>query len=63
MYPSMTLKQYAKFNFLRLVAAYLEAKKHIGTPEGNAAFIALSLQVHAAKGNVPKRMWPMVNKP
>lgn len=26
------------------------------------AFVALSIQLHAAKGAVPKRYWPLVTK-
>ena len=58
----MTLKQYHRQRFYRLVEAYREAKKHMGTPAGREAFILLSVQVHAAKANVPKRLWPMVNR-
>ena len=53
----MTLKQYAKYRFWRLVEQYNEAKKHMDTQEGREAFILLSVQLHIAKGGVPKSMW------
>lgn len=58
----MTLKQYHRARFLRLIEAYRVAKKQISTPEGKNAFIVLSVQIHAAKANVPKSWWPMVNR-
>jgi hypothetical protein len=58
----MTLKQYGKHRFLRLLSMYGEAKKHIGSEEGNAAFVALSVQIHAAKAEVPRSWWPMINR-
>lgn len=54
---SMTLKQYARYRFIRLCEAYAVAKQHIDTPEGRAAFVALSVQIHMAKAHVPKYMW------
>lgn len=42
----MTLKQFAIANFFKTLEAYREAT---------------SAQIHAAKGNVPKRFWPLVN--
>jgi len=60
--PGMTLKQYARFRFFKLLEAYREAKRNIGTPEGKQAFIVLSVQLHIAKGSVPKRLWPLINK-
>lgn len=53
----MTLKQYAKFRFFRLIKLYREAKKNIHTEEGKAAFLVLSVQLHSAKGTVPKYLW------
>jgi hypothetical protein len=58
----MTIKQYHKYRFWRLVDLYREAKKNIATPEGKEAFILLSVQLHIAKGRVPKRYWPFINK-
>lgn len=58
----MTMKQFHRYRFLRLLDAYREAKRHIDTPEGKDAFIVLSVQIHAAKAHVPKSWWPMVNK-
>jgi hypothetical protein len=58
----MTLKQYHLSRFLRLCEEYREAKKHMDTDEGRTAFVVLSLQIHAAKGQVSKRWWSMVNK-
>lgn len=59
----MTLKQYAKHRFYRLCGEYKALKaRGLKTNEDKAAFIALSVQIHAAKADVPKRMWPMVNR-
>ena len=56
-HTGMTLKQYARFRFFKLIEAYQEAKKHLDTPEGKQAFIVLSVQLHIAKGQVPKHLW------
>jgi len=53
----MTLKQYARDRFFRLCEAYQEAKQKMDTQEGREAFIILSIQLHAAKGTVPKSLW------
>jgi hypothetical protein len=53
----MTLKQYHKARYLRLVEKYQESKDHLHTAAGRAAFILLSVQVHAAKAHVPKSWW------
>lgn len=58
----MTLKQYHRWQFFRLLDAYAEAKKAMHTEEGRAAFVVLSVQIHAAKANVPKSYWPLVNR-
>lgn len=58
----MTMKQYHRVRFFRLCAAYKEAKKNIHTEAGRAEFIILSVQIHAAKAHVPKRLWSYVNK-
>ena len=62
MTQGMTLKQTHRTHFLRLCEARREAMNHLGTTEGSAAFVALSVAVHAAKADVPKRMWPLVNR-
>ena len=54
---SMTLKQHARYTFFRICDAYREAKKHMDTQEGRDAFIVLSVQLHIAKGTVPKSLW------
>lgn len=61
MQQGMTLKQYRRRRFYDLLDAYLEAQRNIDTPEGRIAFIALSVQLHSAKGDVPKRLWPLIN--
>ena len=58
----MTLKQHTRFIFLKLVEQYREAKKHLDTKRGKQQFIVLSVQIHIAKGQVPKSLWPLVNK-
>ncbi len=60
---SMTLREYHNFRFYRLLDLYREAKKARDTPEGRQAFLPLSLRIHVAKAHVPKRLWPLVNKP
>lgn len=59
----MTLKQCHRARFHRLCTAYQEARQHVATPEGARAFVVLSVQIHAAKAHVPKRLWPLVNRP
>lgn len=61
-HSGMTLKQYDKWRFLQLVNLYRTTKQHVDTPEGREAFILLSIQIHIAKGRVPKRYWPLINK-
>ena len=58
----MTLKKLALRRFFDLIEALKEAKLHIDTPEGKHAFVLLSVQVHAAKADVPKRLWTLVNR-
>lgn len=58
----MTLKQYHRERFYRLCAEYRQAKAQLDTAEGKQAFVLLSLQIHAAKAHVPKRLWSLVNK-
>ena len=58
----MTIKEWWKHRFFKLIDEYREAKKNLDTPEGKQAFVALSLAIHVAKGHVPKRLWSMVNK-
>lgn len=53
----MTLKQYARFRFFRLCDALQEAKRKMDTEEGKTAFIVLSVQLHAAKAGVSKKLW------
>ena len=53
----MTLKQAAKYRFLKLCEAYHKAAKALDTEEGKAAFLVLSVQIHIAKGSVPKSYW------
>lgn len=50
----MTLKQFAIHRAFRLAELYNIAKQHMDTCEGRAAFIVLSVQIHAALGNVPR---------
>jgi len=59
---SATIPQYHRLRFLRLVDEYARASKTLDTTEGRRAFVLLSVQVHIAKGDVPKRMWPLVNR-
>ena len=58
----MTLKQYNLHRFLDLCEAYRQAKSQLHTDEGRRQFIVLSVQIHAAKAGVPKRLWPLVNR-
>lgn len=52
----------AKQHFLRLYALHHEAKKRLDTKGGKQAFVALSLQLHAVKNNVPKSWWRMARR-
>ena len=59
----MTLKNYAKHRFLQLCDRYRKLKATgLQTQEQKNEFIALSLEIHAAKGEVPKRYWKYANK-
>lgn len=49
----MTLKQFKRERFLKLAAEY----RAIDPLADQARFVALSVVLHAAKGDVPKRMW------
>ena len=56
----MTLKQFALHRFLKLIEQYKEVKRRgLKTDMDRAAFIVLSVQIHAAKGDVPKSWWPI----
>ena len=54
----MTLKQMARRRFFELIDALREAKEQKDT----RAFIVLSVQLHQAKADVPKRLWPLANR-
>jgi hypothetical protein len=59
----MTLKQAARRKYLELCLAFRELKKKgIKTNDDRLAFLSLSIQIHAAKADVPKRLWPQANK-
>lgn len=59
----MTLKQAARHRYIDLCSEYRALKaKGIHTDEDKTAFVRLSIQIHAAKGDVPKRLWSLANK-
>lgn len=59
----MTLKQMNRRAFYVALENYRKALQlGVTTPKGRRAIIAASLDVHAAKGGVAKRYWPMVNR-
>jgi hypothetical protein len=58
----MTLKAFARHRFFKLLTAYRAAREQLHTAEGKRAFVVLSVQIHAAKAQVPKRLWPLVNR-
>jgi hypothetical protein len=58
----MTFKQAAKARYFDLIAEYHAVKKNLSTPEAREKFVGLSVAIHAAKGEVPKRYWPLINK-
>jgi len=63
MIRSMILKQHARFHFFQLLNQYRAIKKSgLRTVEDKQAFLLLSLQIHIAKGQVPKYLWSLVNK-
>jgi hypothetical protein len=39
-----------------------QAAREIDTEDGKQRFLILSVQIHAAKSRVPKRLWSLVNK-
>ena len=64
MIRSMTLKQHARWRFFKLIDMYRAIKKSgLKTVEDKQAFLLFSLQIHIAKGQVPKYLWPLVNRP
>lgn len=54
----MTMKQHHVAQFWKTLEAYKLALESGDT----RAIIVTSLAIHQAKGNVPKRLWPLVNK-
>ena len=59
----MTLREHAKSHFFRVCNEIREVvRNHMQTDEGKKAFIILSVRLHAAKGGVPKYLWPWANK-
>lgn len=57
----MTLKQADKARFKQLATEYNELKKNM-TEKNKRRFVLLSVQLHAVKGRVPKRMHSLINK-
>jgi hypothetical protein len=55
----MTLKQFAKKEFFDALQAYKDVMAAPRCPEWNMAFVAVSVRLHAAKGGVPKSLWPL----
>ena len=58
----MTKKQAAKQRFMDLLRKYRKAVNHLETPAERAEFAEIAVLLHAAKGHVPKRLWPLVGK-
>lgn len=57
----MTMKQYKGRVFLDLVEQYRRLKANLsGAAPG--AFASVSVRLHAAKGDVPKRWHSMINR-
>jgi len=58
---SGTLKQINRDRFLDVCSKYhtvrMDLEKVAPHPESTTLFIMLSLQLHAAKGDVPKNIW------
>lgn len=54
----MTLKQFAMAKFWKTLETYKLALESGDT----RAIVLTSLAIHQAKGGVPKRLWPLVNK-
>ena len=58
MITGMTNKQFALARFWRALEAY-----KVALQSGDShAIVATSLAIHAAKGGVPKRLWPLVGR-
>lgn len=58
----LTLKQFARRRFFALLEAYRAAREQLETEAGKRAFVVLSVQIHASKAQVPKRLWPLINR-
>lgn len=58
MQTGMTLRQFAVTHFYKTLAQYKAALESGDT----RAIVLTSLKIHAAKSNVPKRLWPLVNR-
>ena len=54
----MTVKEFALKHFYDLLEEYRTCDPFQDTTR----FVALSVALHAAKGSVPKALWPMVNR-
>lgn len=59
--PGMTIKQFRRAEFRRLLEAYREARSQINTMDGRKSFVILSVQLHAAKANVPRSWRQLIN--
>jgi len=58
MATGITLKQLARQEFF----AALEAYKNALASGNSAEILVTSIQVHSAKGGVPKKLWPLVGQ-
>jgi hypothetical protein len=57
-----TIKNYAKRRFIDLCdQMHKLVDAGLKTREQHIEFISLSLEIHSAKADVPKRMWRMAN--
>lgn len=56
----MTLKQLARKEFFEALEAYRKAREN--PTSDPPAFVLASVRLHAAKGGVPKSLWPLANR-
>lgn len=63
MREGMTLKEHARHRFYSLLERYRTVKATgLKTEDQKAEFVSLSIQIHITKNQVPKRLWPLVNR-
>jgi hypothetical protein len=57
-----TLREFALWRFFQLLDEYRKARKDLNGPGARARLASISIGLHAMKGYVPKRYWPLVRR-